>query len=59
MRRVDPKGGDTREQEKFLLLPKRIWNEVRWLEVARWREVYDGYSKQWKCNAWLDRELQR
>lgn len=30
--------GDTRIRSKFLLLPRFVGNEWRWLERARWKE---------------------
>ena len=36
----EPKLGDEREAEGYLLRPKRIMNETRWLEQATWREKY-------------------
>ena len=37
---VEPEVGNVRLQEAFLLLPKRILNETRWLERAVWTEKY-------------------
>ena len=39
------KKGDVRIKEKFLFLPCRIGNEVRWLERAKiYQEVKEGYA---------------
>lgn len=54
--------GQTRIKEKFLIFPKKIKNEIRWLEKARWEEVfkdiYKGFpyyywKKKWVANKWL------
>jgi hypothetical protein len=36
----EPERGDTRVREGFLMLPKLIGNELRWLERAAWVEIY-------------------
>jgi len=41
------KESDTRIQKKFLLFPKRIDNECRWLEVASIKQMYI-------CSKWED-----
>lgn len=50
------KFGNERIREKFLWLPKSIDNEVRWLEKAKFKEVYKrqdiGYG--WVGIAWLE-----
>ena len=38
----DPKVGDERVVEKFLLFPKTINNEMRWLETAKILQRYSG-----------------
>ena len=60
--------GDVREKRQFLLFPKKIGNEYRWLEYASWREeAYQGLSfapdrgpaipvLQWRPVAWVDEE---
>ena len=41
----DVRIGDVRIKEKFLFLPCRIGNEVRWLERAKiYQEVKEGYA---------------
>lgn len=46
------KHGDQRLRGKFLLLPKTIKHETRWLEHAKWME--------WYCNnvytGWIESE---
>lgn len=55
-----PKGGDSRERAAFLIFPKRIDMETRWLEVAHWRELYDlgppmlGGLEGWHPVEWLN-----
>ena len=53
--------GDKRIRTKFLLLPKKIDYEVRWLEFAKWEERFtakwyeeDSYIYEWKAFRWLD-----
>jgi hypothetical protein len=42
------KSGDRRIRSRFLLFPFRIKNEVRWLEKAKWEEVYScGWGDGW------------
>lgn len=38
-----PKNGDTRIKTKFLLFPKKINRETRWLEKGSWKEMCDVY----------------
>lgn len=35
-----PEFGDERIVEKFLILPKRIGDEIRWLEIVKIYQVY-------------------
>ena len=45
MRWFKKKKGDVRIKEKFLFLPCRIGNEVRWLERAKiYQEVKEGFT---------------
>jgi hypothetical protein len=58
-----PETGDIRFQEKFLLLPKSINNETRWLEKAKYSQVYKKCyfyyngelmsSYNWKDDEWI------
>lgn len=55
--------GDTRIRAKFLLLPKTVNGETRWLEKATWLEEYDGSWKhydlgfgEWRGVEWLDQQ---
>lgn len=41
---IDPVLGDERENGGFLILPKRLGLQYRWLEFARWRERYERKS---------------
>ena len=50
---------DTRHRKGFLLLPKTINNETRWLEFAKWTEIYRcgnapyvGYFSGWELLCW-------
>jgi len=48
--------GDSRYRDRFLLFPKAIGNEWRWLERARWKEVYSfNYADSgWDATEWVD-----
>jgi hypothetical protein len=55
MRRIFPKENDTRLIKKFLFTPKTIDDEMRWLEVATWEEMYQRIctgDKSYYC-IWL------
>lgn len=43
------KDGDARTRRGFLILPKKIGNEWRWLEWAIWRErlASNPYQYEW------------
>jgi len=54
----------TRTKTKFLLLPKKIRQETRWLEKATWKEMYNWHTKfepplyeegwRWEAFKWID-----
>lgn len=50
MRHIKPPIGAFRVKRRFLLMPKAIGNDVRWLEWACWKEkyldkpLYDGWT---------------
>lgn len=48
----------TRFRRAFLLLPKTINRECRWLEIAEWREDLElstkGGCTRWTPRAWVD-----
>ena len=52
--------GDQRVRRRFLVLPKSIGGEVRWLEVASWKEEFfelygpNGYWSEWLGTEWVD-----
>jgi len=51
--------GDTRVQKGFLLLPKRIDNETRWMEYAEWKEELVGRGGEdytWRDEWWNEDE---
>lgn len=56
-----PRIGDLRLRRGFLLFPRRIGDDVRWLEKAAWRERYAGYwdSSGWEAYAWDDQAAAR
>jgi len=41
---------------KFLLLPKNIIGEIRWLEKATWKRKYlmYGFKSRWIDICWID-----
>jgi hypothetical protein len=50
--------GETRTRRAFLLLPRTIGGELRWLERAVWIEVYSpnwGSMQDWKPVRWWGR----
>ena len=55
---------DTRRRSGFLLLPKCIRKQWRWLEMATWSEAYRNVwseffrrtHKKWVGTYWLDKE---
>lgn len=54
----NPQYGDTRVRECFLLFPKSIGGEVRWLETAIVKEkYYAGYviNGFWLPIAWVSK----
>jgi hypothetical protein len=59
MRWTEPKIGETRERSAFLLVPKYIAREARWLERARWEETYQllGFGLEWEPTRWIDAAL--
>lgn len=46
---VNPSIGDTRDRSRYLLIPKTIGSETRWLTSATWREQYCRVSGSWLC----------
>lgn len=49
---------DERVIEGFLLLPRCINVEWRWLEKAKRKQIYEGYTKDegwlWRDECWVD-----
>jgi hypothetical protein len=41
MKWIEPNAGDTRKRSAFLLFPKVINHEVRWLVRAAWEERWE------------------
>ena len=51
-KKVDgPKYGGFREVKKFLIFPKFLNYELRWLETAKWLELYQF---KWHSLRWLE-----
>lgn len=56
--------GEIRIVTRFLLFPKRIGDQTRWLETARWSEIrklhpstpLEGEYWYWEADQWLDSE---
>lgn len=43
-----------RTKTAFLLLPKAIGDECRWLETASWKEAWDGDIEEWCALEWVN-----
>ena len=50
------KEGDKRIRRGFLIFPKQLEYETRWLEVATWEEeLKSGYEfSWWEATRWVD-----
>lgn len=59
MRWVEREVSNVRVRSGFLLFPKRIGKEWRWLEYTAWRERYAGACDYWWWEPveWLDEEV--
>ena len=64
--KIEPKFGDERIVEKFLIFPKRINDEIRWLEIVKIHQVYiskmvkDEDEFGWDCKKvyyWKDTQF--
>lgn len=53
MRFKTPQGGDTRIKIKFAILPIRLYNDIRWLEKVKIRQVYRYYNG-WTNDCFID-----
>jgi hypothetical protein len=47
-------GGETRFRKKFLIFPKILNNELRWLETAEWEERF-VFPGKWLGIRWIKR----
>jgi hypothetical protein len=56
MRWKTPKHNDTRIIERFLLFPKNLRNETRWLERCNILQRFVSISEEtgWKTESWAD-----
>ena len=55
----NPRAGDYRTKTRFLLLPRKIGAEIRWLELASWTEGYNYSINRggfWEAKRWIDNE---
>ena len=50
---IDPKNGEVRIIKRFLLFPRCIHGECRWLEVASIVQEFD--NNNWADDGWKDR----
>ena len=49
--------GDIRTKTKFLLFPRNINDEVRWLEKASYKQKYRiFYNREYQWYGWEDKE---
>ena len=46
--------GDRRIKQSYLFFPKRIDDNVRWLEWATWEDRYYGWRAGWAPIKWLE-----
>lgn len=53
-RKHTPKHGDERTVRRFLLLPRCINGEWRWLELATIRQEWQVYPYYRRRNSWYD-----
>lgn len=58
MRKQHPKNMERRVKSGFLLFPKTIKHETRWLEHASWEEMFVQHFPwrihgEWKLIRWL------
>ena len=51
----EPKLGNTKSEVKFLLFPKRLDNETRWLEFAKieYSSYLSNKGQKWLATSWL------
>jgi hypothetical protein len=54
MKVIIPKIGDSRIKKGFLLAPKVIGNESRWMEYAEWTQEFSktSGSEKWTDHHW-------
>jgi len=45
--------GARRTRKRFLLFPKMIQGELRWLETATWEEEFVVSTCEWVARRWL------
>lgn len=53
MRRQCPKAGDYKIRKGFLFFPKRIGDQIRWLEFAEWKREFMSWGF-WNDTQWLN-----
>ncbi len=53
MRWHEPKFNDTRIKARFLLFPKMVRSQTRWLEYAKWKELYSA-DYGWIAVEWIN-----
>jgi hypothetical protein len=48
---------DTRVIRRFLIFPRTINYQTRWLEFVRIRQYYGYATNSWRCWGWHDSEF--
>ena len=51
-----PQWLDIRIKEHFLFFPKKINKEWRWLEKAKYKQCYEEWWNDGRCEGWIDKE---
>ena len=54
MRKTTVREGDVRYKQGFLLFPKTINHDMRWLEFAKWKEEFGKCDWGWTAVEWID-----
>ena len=49
-----PKRNASRDIRKFLILPKKLNREMRWLEFATITQKWNWYYEKWQDHEWID-----
>jgi hypothetical protein len=51
-----PKDRTIRIKKRFLFLPRRINGITKWLEIAKWEEIYRSFvdTGWWESACWIE-----